>query len=139
MLLCPIGLRGSGSEKIPAADNFRGNNRQMCGISAILRKDGTTAEVGDITRMCAAIAHRGPDGAGYALLNRERLALGHVRLSVIDLHAGDQPIYNEDGSICIVYNGEVYDHEELRIGLLQRGHKFRTHTDTEVLLHLYEE
>lgn len=111
----------------------------MCGINAILRKNGAKADAGEITRMCAALAHRGPDGAGYALLNLERLALGHVRLSVIDLHTGDQPIYNEDGSICIVCNGEIYDYEALRADLQKRGHRFRTHTDTEVILHLYEE
>lgn len=111
----------------------------MCGVNAILRKDGHRADVGEITRMCAAIHHRGPDGAGYALLNRARLALGHVRLSIIDLHAGDQPIYNEDGSICIVFNGEIYDYKALRERLQDLGHAFRTQTDTEVIIHLYEE
>lgn len=111
----------------------------MCGINTILKKDGVKASVEDIHRMCSAIKHRGPDDAGYALLNQGRLALGHVRLSIIDLHSGDQPLYNEDGSICIVFNGEIYDYKEMREELLKQGHKFRTHTDTEVIVHLYEQ
>ena len=97
------------------------------------------AEREDITRMCSAISHRGPDGAGYALLDNGALAFGHVRLSIIDLQDGDQPLYNEDGSICITFNGEIYDYKQLREELIGQGHRFRTHSDTEVIVHLYEQ
>jgi asparagine synthase (glutamine-hydrolysing) len=83
------------------------------------------------------IAHRGPDGQGTYY--DSGLALGHLRLSIIDLNTGDQPICNEDRSIWIVYNGEVYNFEELRRGLIAQGHSFRSSTDTEVIVHLYEE
>jgi asparagine synthase (glutamine-hydrolysing) len=89
--------------------------------------------------MCSAISHRGPDGAGYALLDHGALAFGHVRLSIIDLQEGDQPIYNEDGSICITFNGDIYDYKRLREELIDQGHRFRTHSDTEVIVHLYEQ
>jgi asparagine synthase (glutamine-hydrolysing) len=111
----------------------------MCGINMILRKDGSPAEREDITRMCSAISHRGPDGAGYALLDRGALAFGHVRLSIIDLQEGDQPLYNEDGAICITFNGEIYDYKQLREELIEQGHRFRTRSDTEVIVHLYEQ
>ena len=111
----------------------------MCGISMILRKDGSSAEREDIVKMCSAISHRGPDGAGYALLDKGALAFGHVRLSIIDLQDGDQPLYNEDGSVCITFNGEIYDYKQLREKLLDQGHRFRTHSDTEVIVHLYEQ
>ena len=111
----------------------------MCGINMILKKDRSPAEREDITRMCSAISHRGPDGAGYALLDSGALAFGHVRLSIIDLQEGDQPLYNEDGSICITFNGEIYDYKRLREELIDQGHRFRTHSDTEVIVHLYEQ
>lgn len=111
----------------------------MCGINTIFRKDAKPVDSADISRMCAAIEHRGPDGAGFAMFENRKLALGHVRLSIIDLHSGEQPLYNEDGSVCIVFNGEIYDYKNLREGLLERGHIFRTQTDTEVIVHLYEE
>jgi asparagine synthase (glutamine-hydrolysing) len=111
----------------------------MCGINMIFSKNGRPAEREDITRMCAAINHRGPDSAGYALLDRGAIAFGHVRLSIIDLQEGDQPLYNEDGSICITFNGEIYDYKQLREELIEQGHGFRTHSDTEVIVHLYEQ
>ena len=111
----------------------------MCGINMILKKDHSPAEREDITRMCSAISHRGPDGAGYALLDGGALAFGHVRLSIIDIQEGDQPLYNEDGSICISFNGEIYDYKQLREELICQGHRFRTHSDTEVIVHLYEQ
>ena len=111
----------------------------MCGINMIFSKNGRPAEREDITRMCAAISHRGPDSAGYALLDRGAIAFGHVRLSIIDLQEGDQPLYNEDGSICITFNGEIYDYKQLREELIEQGHRFRTHSDTEVIVHLYEQ
>jgi asparagine synthase (glutamine-hydrolysing) len=105
----------------------------------ILRKDRSPAGREDITRMCSAISHRGPDGAGYALLDRGALAFGHVRLSIIDLQQGDQPLYNEDGDICITFNGEIYDYKRLRDELIDQGHRFRSQSDTEVIVHLYEQ
>jgi asparagine synthase (glutamine-hydrolysing) len=84
-----------------------------------------------------AIAHRGPDAEGF--WNEPGLGLVHRRLSIIDLSGGDQPIGNEDGSVQIVFNGEIYNFQELRAGLEAQGHRFRTRSDTEVLVHLYEE
>jgi asparagine synthase (glutamine-hydrolysing) len=85
------------------------------------------------------MAHRGPDGSGYAVMNRGGLGLGHVRLAVRDLEGGDQPIYNEDGSVAVVANGEFYDYEEQRRELEGLGHHFRARSDTELVVHLYEE
>jgi asparagine synthase (glutamine-hydrolysing) len=83
------------------------------------------------------IAHRGPDAEGF--WSEPGLSLVHRRLSIIDLTSGDQPIGNEDGSIQIVFNGEIYNYQELREALVRKGHRFRTHSDTEVLVHLYED
>ena len=110
----------------------------MCGISAIRRFDGREASVEAIHQMSSAISHRGPDGAGYARLDQRTLALGHVRLSVVDLEGGDQPLYNHDQSLCIVFNGEIYDHEAHRKLLRAEGFRFKTRSDTEVILYLYE-
>ena len=88
-------------------------------------------------RMADAIAHRGPDADGYWF--GDGVGLAHRRLSIIDLEGGRQPLGNEDGSIQVVFNGEIYNFRELRADLEQRGHVFRTHSDTEVLVHLYEE
>lgn len=91
----------------------------------------------DIERMAAAITHRGPDDDGYYVSGR--VALGSRRLSIIDLPGGRMPISNEDGSVWIVFNGEIYNYPTLRQMLLERGHQFTTHSDTEVIVHLYEE
>ena len=94
-------------------------------------------ESAHVHRMCQTIVHRGPDDEGiYA---QGPVGLGMRRLSIIDLSGGHQPIHNEDKSVWIVYNGEIYNFPELRRGLEQRGHTFYTHTDTEVIVHLYEE
>ena len=87
--------------------------------------------------MCGALVHRGPDSRGLFL--REGVGLGVQRLRVIDLETGDQPIYNEDGSVVVVLNGEIYNFQELRARLERSGHTFATRTDTEVIVHLYEE
>jgi asparagine synthase (glutamine-hydrolysing) len=87
----------------------------------------------------AALHHRGPDGRAQWISSDGRVALGHTRLSIIDLATGDQPISNEDGSIHIVVNGEFYDFERIRAELESRGHRFKTRSDSEIALHLYED
>jgi asparagine synthase (glutamine-hydrolysing) len=87
--------------------------------------------------MCERMKHRGPDSEG--LWTDESVALGMRRLSIIDLHTGEQPVYSEDKSIVVVMNGELYNFKEVRADLEKRGHKFETQTDTEILPHLYEE
>ncbi|HUP56363.1 MAG TPA: asparagine synthetase B, partial [Bdellovibrionota bacterium] len=111
----------------------------MCGISAIYRLDREFADEGDIRRMCSVIPHRGPDGAGFARMGGGSALLGHVRLSIIDIAAGAQPIFNEDQTIGITFNGEIYDYQAHRDELVRAGHTFRTQSDTEVIIHLYEE
>jgi len=110
----------------------------MCGIAGFA---GFQTPIEESTRqlqsMCDAIRHRGPDSAGYHVA--DGVALGMRRLSIIDVGGGLQPIYNEDGSIVVVFNGEIYNHHGLRRELEASGHTFRTHSDTEVLVHLYEE
>jgi asparagine synthase (glutamine-hydrolysing) len=109
----------------------------MCGIAGIVTRDGRPAEE-RLGRMVAALAHRGPDDEGAVWDGG--VGLGHRRLTVIDLSAnGHQPMANEDDRVWITYNGEVYGTGPVRKWLEGRGHRFRSHTDTEVLLHLYEE
>ncbi|RZT25359.1 asparagine synthase (glutamine-hydrolysing) [Mycobacterium sp. BK558] len=107
----------------------------MCGICGIW--SDTDPAPGRLDRMLEAIFHRGPDGEGR--LNRPGLALGMRRLAIIDLAGGDQPILNEDGSVAVVFNGEIYNFRELRADLENHGHRFATRCDTEVLVHGYEE
>lgn len=106
----------------------------MCGICGIIRK-GDNKVI--IKKMNDRIIHRGPDGEGYYIDGD--VAFGHRRLSIIDLSTGDQPIYNEDNSVVTVYNGEIYNYLELRSELESLGHEFKTKSDTEVLVHGYEE
>jgi asparagine synthase (glutamine-hydrolysing) len=108
----------------------------MCGIAGKVHIDEPVPP-GLVERMCAAQEHRGPDSRGVHL--DEGVGLGVQRLRVIDLETGDQPIYNEDRSIAVVFNGELYNHRELREELAAEGHTFSTRGDTEVLVHLYEE
>jgi asparagine synthase (glutamine-hydrolysing) len=109
----------------------------MCGITGQVRRDGHAVDRATIERMCAAMEHRGPDARGLHVTSQ--VALGIQRLRVIDLEGGDQPIYNEDGSVVVVLNGEIYNYRELREQLRRRGHRFATAGDTEVIVHLYEE
>lgn len=110
----------------------------MCGLAGIYYDDGQARpDMNVVKRMVRALNHRGPDGQGF--LDRPGIGLGHARLGIIDLAGGAQPIANADESIWIVYNGEVFNYPELREGLIARKHSFRTSTDTEVLVHLYEE
>ncbi len=109
----------------------------MCGIAGIVSLDRNPVNPGDLQRMCDAIAHRGPDDEGYYF--EPGVGLGMRRLSIIDLDTGHQPVHNEDGSIQVVFNGEIYNYKELRQDLLKRGHSFYTDSDTETIVHLYEE
>jgi len=110
----------------------------MCGICGKLNFDSHNPVSGDLLkRMADTIYHRGPDDEGYYVSGP--VGLGFRRLSIIDLSTGHQPLSNEDGTVWIVFNGEIYNFEELRKYLLARGHVFRTRTDTEVIVHLYEE
>lgn len=121
----------------------------MCGICGklSLRSDSVSEEL--IRKMCSVLVHRGPDDEGCVVLKSSasrlhskniNVGLGHRRLSVIDLsNAGHQPMVNEDGSIWLIMNGEIYNFLEFREDLIKKGHVFKSHTDTEVILHLYEE
>src|SRR5947207_1684590 len=109
----------------------------MCGIVGQVRTDQRHVDPVLIERMCAAVEHRGPDARGLHV--DDGVGLGIQRLRVIDLRTGDQPIYNEDRSVVVVFNGEIYNYKELRRWLRARGHRFATDGDTEVLVHLYEE
>ncbi len=110
----------------------------MCGICGIVKTDlNDLVEYGTIKKMCDTIIHRGPDDEG--ILIDAHVGIGMRRLSIIDLHTGKQPISNEDGSIWIVFNGEIYNFFELRVELEKKGHRFSTRTDTEVIVHAYEE
>lgn len=109
----------------------------MCGIAGLQTASGETPDPEMLRRMVAAIRHRGPDGTGFHV--EPGIGLGHARLSIIDLGGGAQPIHNEEQNIWITYNGEVFNYIELRRMLEQRGHRFYTSTDTEVIVHLYEE
>jgi len=110
----------------------------MCGIAGVVqtRPDGGL-DPSVIHRMCQAIVHRGPDDEGIFVKNG--VGLGMRRLSIIDLSGGHQPVFNEDKTVWVVYNGEIYNFPELRAELEKRGHTFTTHTDTEVIVHLYED
>jgi asparagine synthase (glutamine-hydrolysing) len=109
----------------------------MCGIAGMFNPSGELVEEVTLRQMLALLRHRGPDEFGI-LLDRET-GLGSARLSIIDLAGGSQPIANEDESLWIVFNGEIFNYVELRAELEPRGHHFRTSSDTEVLLHLFEE
>lgn len=109
----------------------------MCGIFGFTVELQNDKKREILAKMGRVLVHRGPDAEGFYL--GEGVALGHRRLSIIDLSTGDQPMSNEDGSLWIVFNGEIYNFQELREDLLRRGHSFRTASDTEVILHLYEE
>src|SRR5688572_27102079 len=108
----------------------------MCGIGAILDPAGTSGQHA-AERMVEALRHRGPDGE--ALRRIGPVALAHTRLAIIDVAGGDQPLDSEDGRVTAIVNGEIYNHRELRAGLELRGHRFATGSDSEVVVHAYEE
>src|SRR3989304_4750075 len=109
----------------------------MCGICGIVDSAGRPVDGATLRRLSAAIIHRGPDDEGY--FEHAGIGLASRRLAIIDVAGGDQPIYNEERSIAIVYNGESYNYPELRAQLDKKGHQFRTNTDTECVVHLYED
>jgi asparagine synthase (glutamine-hydrolysing) len=108
----------------------------MCGICVIV-DDRRSVETEMVRALCDQIIHRGPDSEGIAVSGC--VGLGMRRLSIIDLEGGQQPIFNEDGTLAIVFNGEIYNYRELKRDLIRRGHRFATASDTEVIVHLYEE
>src|SRR5512144_352201 len=114
----------------------------MCGICGIYEYGVSQAGVSDslVARMRDTMTHRGPDDAGVYMSEDRRVGLGNRRLSIVDLSpAGRNPMSNEDGRVWITFNGEIYNHESLRPGLEAKGHRYRSRTDTETVIHLYEE
>ena len=109
----------------------------MCGFAGKVNFDGAPVDRGLLKAMTDAVIHRGPDADGYHI--GRGVGLGHRRLSIIDLATGDQPIANEDGTVWTVFNGEIYNFAEVREVLVAAGHRFRTRSDTEVIVHGYEE
>src|SRR5437870_4599085 len=110
----------------------------MCGICGKVYYDHQERVSADLVqKMTNVIAHRGPDGEGKYVSGP--VGLGHRRLAIIDLNTGAQPMCNEDRTIWVVFNGEIYNFQELRRELIQKGHSFSSTTDTEVILHSYEE
>jgi asparagine synthase (glutamine-hydrolysing) len=110
----------------------------MCGIAGIVNLNGAPPPSREeLSKMIEAVHHRGPDGYGF--YHNDQVGLAHARLSIIDLAGGDQPIHNEDNTIQVVFNGEIFNYLELRKDLKSLGHRFYTHSDTEVIVHLYEQ
>src|SRR5262245_22132986 len=110
----------------------------MCGIAGIVNQNGLNEEeTQSFGAMARALAHRGPDGRGIEL--DWHAGLVHTRLSIIDLAGGRQPLSNETETLWITFNGEIYNHRELRRELEAKGHRFQTQSDTETIVHLYEE
>src|SRR5947209_4336057 len=107
----------------------------MCGISGLAGSLWTDRAT--LLRMNDALRHRGPDGEG--IFSDQHVGLAMRRLAIIDVEGGNQPIFNEDGSICVIFNGEIYNFQDLRQSLEQRGHRFATSSDTEAVVHAYEE
>ncbi|CAN7508649.1 asparagine synthase (glutamine-hydrolyzing) [Bosea sp. LjRoot90] len=108
----------------------------MCGLAGFFGR----GDRADLERMTNALAHRGPDGSGYHVEVDTPVFLGHRRLAIVDVASGHQPMWNEDGQVGVVFNGEIYNHLELRAELIRRGHRFASdHSDTEVLVHGWEE
>lgn len=109
----------------------------MCGIAGILNRNITPQDSVTINKMIQTLHHRGPEEKGLYIDNN--IALAHARLSIIDISDGIQPIHNEDKSLWIIFNGEIFNYPELREELIKKGHKFYTNSDTEIIIHLYEE
>ena len=108
----------------------------MCGIAGIINISSPPQKP-LMEKMCGIMKHRGPDGEGYYA--EGAVALGHRRLSIIDLEGGKQPLSNEDGTVWITYNGEIYNFPDIRKELIEKGHRFKTKSDTDTIVHAYEE
>jgi len=111
----------------------------VCGIAGVCAFDSHRDITPSLERLTAALAHRGPDGFGYHFLHNRSAGFGHRRLSIVDLEGGRQPMTNEDGTLWVILNGELYNHLDLRRELEQRGHRFATQSDVEALVHGWEE
>src|SRR5262245_60043702 len=109
----------------------------MCGIAGVVDIFGGALEVSSVRSMCDALRHRGPDDDGYWV--RGAIALGQRRLAILDLITGRQPMSNEDGTVWVTFNGEIYNFDELRRRLEAAGHRFATQSDTEVIVHAWEQ
>ena len=110
----------------------------MCGITGFAERNHKAETARRIVKgMADLITYRGPDGEGYYV--DDQVALGHRRLSIIDLEGGKQPMFNEDQNLAVIFNGEIYNFQELTAELIRAGHTFATRSDTEVLLHGYEQ
>src|SRR5258708_11576840 len=109
----------------------------MWGIAGIVSSGSGGVDSETIHRMCQTVVQRGPDDEGVFV--KDGVGVGMRRLSIIDVSGGHQPVFNEDGTVWLVYNGEIYNFLQLRSELENRGRRFSTHTDTEVIVHLYEE
>src|SRR6266404_1676918 len=121
------GIRNRASQEFP----------NMCGIAGVVNMNGRPVDRTHLEDMADLLSHRGPDGIG--IFAEDNAGLAHARLSIIDLACGQQPMTNDDRSIWISFNGEIFNYLELREELQQKGHRFTTRSDTEVLLRLYEE
>src|SRR3990167_2561422 len=113
----------------------------MCGIAGVYHfQNSTTTNEKTVVKMRDTLIHRGPDSAGFYISKDEKVGLGHRRLAIIDLSpAGHQPLSNEDKTVWITFNGEIYNFQELKTKLIKQGHRFRSQTDTETIVHLWEE
>src|ERR1051326_6222718 len=109
----------------------------MCGIAGLLSLGGKPVSQEEVESMCDAMVHRGPNDAGYYA--GAEAVIGMRRLSIIDIDGGHQPVHNEDRTVWVVFNGEIYNFKSLRTSLERQGHRFYTDTDTEVIVHLYEQ
>lgn len=116
---------------------MKGYRCDMCGIVGFLNKNGHAADSHIMNSMTTSLTHRGPHGKG--VYTYKNVGIGHRRLAIIDLETGAQPMANENGTVWITYNGEIYNYREIRAVLLNKGHIFRTQSDTEVIIHAYEE
>lgn len=130
-----MGANVPGVNVIAESESLRYSS--MCGIVGVVHAEPGFADQPLVKRMCALITRRGPDDDGFYF--GDRVGLGMRRLAIIDVHSGKQPIHNEDRTVWVVFNGEIYNYRELREQLEKQGHRLATSSDTECLVHLYEE
>src|SRR3954469_22488368 len=132
-----FGRNGNSLRKSYSREKAGGGLLKMCGICGVIGDARTPLAESRGRSMLGSMVHRGPDDEG--ILSKHGAVLGMRRLSIIDLSGGHQPVFNEDGTVGIVFNGEIYNFASLRESLENRGHRFRTHSDTEAIVHAYEE